>query len=155
MTCGRTGDLLDLLERQAVLAFTGSAATALKLRGKSNLLASSTRVNIEADSLNAAVLAPGLDREGETWNVFLRDVAREISQKTGQKCTAVRRIFVPRDELDEVQAALCERLSEVVPGDPRDSAVTMGPLATAGQLRDAVDGVSKLAAEAEIVSSRI
>ncbi len=151
LICGSTGDLLDRLGEQDVFAFTGSADTALQLRGKQNLLAASTRVNIEADSLNAAVLAPGLDREGETWNVFLRDVAREISQKTGQKCTAVRRIFVPRDELDEVQAALCERLSEVVPGDPRDSAVTMGPLATAGQLRDAVDGVSKLAAEAEIV----
>jgi 3,4-dehydroadipyl-CoA semialdehyde dehydrogenase len=151
LICGSTGDLLDRLGEQDVFAFTGSADTALQLRGKQNLLAASTRVNIEADSLNAAVLAPGLDREGETWNVFVQEVAREIFQKTGQKCTAVRRIFVPDNELDEVQAALCERLSAVVPGDPRDSDVTMGPLATERQLWDAIEGVSKLAGEAEIV----
>jgi len=151
LICGSTGDLLDRLGEQDVFAFTGSADTALQLRGKRNLLAASTRVNIEADSLNAAVLARGLDREGETWNVFLQDVAREITQKTGQKCTAVRRIFVPHDELDEVQAALCERLSTVVPGDPRDADVTMGPLATERQLADAEEGVAMLAAEAEIV----
>ena len=151
LICGSTGDLLDRLGEQDVFAFTGSADTALKLRGKPNLLAASTRVNIEADSLNAAVLAPGLDREGEAWNVFLVDVAREITQKTGQKCTAVRRIFVPRDELDEVQAALCERLAAAVPGDPRDASVTMGPLATERQLHDAVEGVARLAGEAEIV----
>ncbi len=109
MICGSTGDLLEHLGEQDVFAFTGSADTALKLRGMPNLLAASTRVNIEADSLNAAVLAPGLDRDGETWGLFLQDVAREITQKTGQKCTAVRRIFVPRDELDEVQAELGER----------------------------------------------
>ena len=151
MICGSTGDLLEHLGEQDVFAFTGSADTALKLRGMPNLLAASTRVNIEADSLNAAVLTPGLDRDGETWGLFLQDVAREITQKTGQKCTAVRRIFVPRDELDEVQAELGERLSATVPGDPRNADVTMGPLATAGQLNDAVEGVAKLAREAEIV----
>ncbi|NIL99472.1 MAG: 3,4-dehydroadipyl-CoA semialdehyde dehydrogenase [Acidobacteria bacterium] len=151
LICGSSGDLLDRLGERDVFAFTGSADTALELRGKPNLLSASTRVNIEADSLNAAVLAPGLDREGETWNVFLQDVTREITQKTGQKCTAVRRIFVPHDEIDEVQEALCERLSAVVPGDPRDAEVTMGPLATERQLDDAIDGVGKLAAEAQIV----
>ncbi len=145
LICGSTGDLLGRLGEQDVFAFTGSADTALQLRGKRNLLAASTRVNVEADSLNAAVLAPGLDRDGETWNVFLRDVAREITQKSGQKCTAVRRIFVPRDELDEVQVALCERLSAAVAGDPRDPDVTLGPLATERQLHDAVEGVNKLA----------
>ncbi len=149
--CGSTGDLLDRLGEQDVFAFTGSAETALQLRGKPNLLAASTRVNVEADSLNAAVLGPGLDREGETWNVFLTDIAREITQKTGQKCTAVRRILVPSDEIDEVQEALCERLSGVVAGDPRDSEVTMGPLATERQLVDAIEGVAKLAAGADIV----
>lgn len=151
LICGSTGDLLRRLGEHDVFAFTGSADTALRLRGQPNLLAANTRVNIEADSLNAAVLAPGLDRDGETWNVFLRDVEREIIQKSGQKCTAVRRIFVPRDELDEVQAALCERLSGAAVGDPRDPDVTMGPLATERQLHDAVEGVKKLAGDAEIV----
>jgi 3,4-dehydroadipyl-CoA semialdehyde dehydrogenase len=151
LICGSTGDLLERLGEQDVFAFTGSADTALKLRGMPNLLAASTRVNIEADSLNAAVLAPGLDRDSETWDVFVQDVTREILQKTGQKCTAVRRIFVPRDEMDEVQDVLCERRAAAVPGDPRDSSVTMGPLATAGQLRDAISGVEKLSSAAEVV----
>ena len=151
LICGSTGDLLSRLGEQDVFAFTGSADTALKLRGLPNLLASSTRVNIEADSLNAAVLAPGIDRDSETWDLFVQDVTREIMQKTGQKCTAVRRIFVPRDEADEVQEALCERLGSAVVGDPHESSVTMGPLATEGQLRDAEAGVEKLAAEAAIV----
>ena len=151
LICGRTGDLLDLLGEQDVFAFTGSADTALALRSKQNLLASSTRVNIEADSLNAAVLAQGVDRDSETWELFLRDVAREMLQKSGQKCTAVRRIFVPKDELDEVQAALADRLSGCVVGNPTDSSVTMGPLATERQLKDAIAGIEKLSAEAKIV----
>lgn len=151
LICGSTGDLIDRLGPQDVLSFTGSAATALKLRGKSNLLASSTRVNIEADSLNAAVLGPDVEPGSETWAVFLRDVAREITQKTGQKCTAVRRIILPAERIDDVQAELAEQLAAVVVGNPRDASVTMGPLATADQLRDAVEGVSKLRGSAELV----
>jgi oxepin-CoA hydrolase/3-oxo-5,6-dehydrosuberyl-CoA semialdehyde dehydrogenase len=149
--CGSTGDLLDRLGPQDVLAFTGSAATALGLRGKTNLLESSTRVNIEADSLNAAVLGPDVDPESETWALFLRDVVREITQKTGQKCTAVRRILVPADRLDRVRDELVERLGDTVVGNPADASVTMGPLATRQQLDDAVAGVAELGAEAERV----
>jgi oxepin-CoA hydrolase/3-oxo-5,6-dehydrosuberyl-CoA semialdehyde dehydrogenase len=149
--CGSTGDLLERLGQGDVLAFTGSASTALKLRGMENLLASSSRVNIEADSLNAAVLGTDVETGSDTWDLFVRDVVREITQKTGQKCTAVRRIFVPRDRADEVQATLAERLSDVVTGNPADSSVTMGPLATADQLRDAIDGVGVLRGSAELV----
>jgi 3,4-dehydroadipyl-CoA semialdehyde dehydrogenase len=148
---GRTGDLLDRLGPQDLLAFTGSAATALTLRGKENLLASSTRVNIEADSLNAAVLGPDVSPDSETWGVFLRDVQREITQKTGQKCTAVRRIFVPADRIDEVQQALIERLEDIVVGNPQDSSVNMGPVATAQQLQDTADGVAELGGEVDVV----
>lgn len=151
MICGSTGDLLDHLGAQDVLAFTGSASTALALRGRQNLLASSTRVNIEADSLNAAVLGPDADPSSETWAVFLRDVVREVTQKTGQKCTAVRRILVPHERVDAVQEELCARLSEVVVGNPEDGAVTMGPLATAQQLDDAVGGVGLLGKDAKRV----
>lgn len=151
LICGSTGDLLSRLAAQDVLAFTGSAATALKLRGGENLLKNSTRVNIEADSLNAAVLGSDVQPGSETWNLCLADVAREMTQKTGQKCTAVRRIFVPQAGVDPFIEMMGERLGEEVIGNPRDSSVTMGPLATAGQLKDAVNGVAQLAEVAEIV----
>ena len=95
LVVGSTGDLLDRLGAQDVFAFTGSAATALELRGKRNLLAASVQVNVEADSLNAAVLAPDAAPGSPAFDLFVKDVAREMTQKAGQKCTAVRRIVVP------------------------------------------------------------
>jgi oxepin-CoA hydrolase/3-oxo-5,6-dehydrosuberyl-CoA semialdehyde dehydrogenase len=151
LLCGEAGDLIDHLGAQDVLAFTGSAQTAMKLRSRPNLLEHSTRVNIEADSLNAAVLAPDVEAGSETWDLFVREVVREMTQKTGQKCTAVRRIFVPEERLDEVQETLLSFLQDFVTGDPRDESVTMGPLVSQAQLDDAVLGVKELAAEAEIV----
>jgi len=148
---GSTGDLLSRLDGQDVLAFTGSAATALKLRGGENLLKNSTRVNIEADSLNAAVLGRQVQPGSETWNLCVAEVAREMTQKTGQKCTAVRRIFVAEGSVDTFIEMLGERLGEEVVGNPLDRSVTMGPLATAGQLEDAVNGVAALAKVAKIV----
>ncbi len=148
---GSTGDLLDRLGPHDVLAFTGSASTAMKLRSRANVLARSVRVNIEADSLNAAVLAPDVAPGSETWNLFFRDVELEMTQKTGQKCTAVRRIFVPAKRADDVRTELADRLRRVVTGHPSDSTVTMGPLATADQLADAISGVKKLRASAELV----
>ena len=151
LVSGSTGDLLSRLGSQDVLAFTGSADTALSLRRGENLLASNTRVNIEADSLNAAVLAPDVEEGSDTWDLFVADVVREITQKTGQKCTAVRRIFVPQERTDAVIEILRERLSDVVVGNPADKSVNMGPLATGQQLDDAVSGVEKLTAKASIV----
>lgn len=151
LICGGTGDLLDRLGGQDVLAFTGSASTAMTLRQKQNLLAASTRVNIEADSLNAAVLAPDVDPSSETWAVFIRDVVREMTQKTGQKCTAVRRILVPAGLAEAVRERLSEELGDIVTGNPLDSSVRMGPLATARQLDDAVEGVARLRAQANLV----
>jgi oxepin-CoA hydrolase/3-oxo-5,6-dehydrosuberyl-CoA semialdehyde dehydrogenase len=150
---GSTGDLLDRLGPQDVLAFTGSADTAKMLRSKDNLLASCTRVNVEADSLNAAVLGPDVTA-GPTLDLFVKEVAREMTQKTGQKCTAVRRILVPRDRADEVQAALIARLEKVVVGDPADPSVRMGPLATANQLEDALRGLAELQKGARIVHGK-
>lgn len=150
---GSTGDLLDRLGPQDVLAFTGSADTARHLRSKENLLAACTRVNVEADSLNAAVLGPDVEVSGDsaTFTLFLKDVAREMTQKTGQKCTAVRRILVPAERLHAVQDALIERLGRVVPGNPAEASVNMGPLPTRSQLDDAVRGVAELARSAKIV----
>ncbi|MEM8960985.1 MAG: 3,4-dehydroadipyl-CoA semialdehyde dehydrogenase [Acidobacteriota bacterium] len=149
MICGGTGDLLDRLGPQDVLAFTGSADTAAKLSDRDNLRQHNTRINIEADSLNAAVLAP--DADGRTFDLFVKDVVREMTQKTGQKCTAVRRILVPTALLDRAREALVDRLGAVVPGNPADEATTMGPLANADQLDDTVRGTAELRAQAELV----
>jgi len=150
LVCGSTGDLLDRLGPLDVLAFTGSADTAATLRDRPNLRRHNTRVNVEADSLNAAVLAPGT--AGAARDLFVTDVVREMTQKSGQKCTAVRRILVPAGEIGAVQEVLAGRLAEVVTGDPADETVTMGPLATAQQLEDTLAGTAELARSAHVVA---
>ena len=135
-----TGDLLDHLGPYDVLAFTGSAATARRhAEGRSRACRRACpRLNVEADSLNAAVAGVGgggSKEGGETFDLFLRDVVkREMTQKAGQKCTAVRRVLVPADRLGAVEEALAARLRGVVTGTRRDPEVTMGPVATASQL---------------------
>lgn len=148
---GSTGDLLDRLEPQDVVAFTGSAATALALRQRPAIAEAGVRFNVEADSLNAAVLAPDVHPGSPTFDRFVQDVAREITQKAGQKCTAVRRILAPKEIEAQVAEALVAKLAAVVTGDPTDPRVTMGPLAHGGQLRDALDGIAELLATAELV----
>jgi oxepin-CoA hydrolase/3-oxo-5,6-dehydrosuberyl-CoA semialdehyde dehydrogenase len=151
LLCGSVGDLLDQLDCQDALGFTGSADTAYLLRSKEALLRRGVSVNVEADSLNAAVLAPDVEPGSETWNLFLRDVVTDMTQKAGQKCTAIRRILVPAARLDDARAALVERLQAVRVGDPASDAVGMGPLATASQLRDAKSGVARLLPECDVV----
>lgn len=147
--CGAPGDLLDRLGSQDVVAFTGSSQTANRLREQ--LARRGARLNVEADSLNAAVLGPDVQPGGATWDLFVADVVRDITQKTGQKCTAVRRIFVSDDQLAPAQEALVERLSRVRVGDPARAEVTMGPVSTADQLRDVRAGIAKLAGESQPV----
>ena len=149
--CGSTGDLLDRLGPQDVLAFTGSAETARTLRNVTGLTNANSRFNVEADSLNAAVVAPDVEAGSATFDLAIRDVAREMTQKAGQKCTAVRRILVPPDLMDDVAEALSTRLGRVAVGNPADESVRMGPLATAAQLESAVAGAAALAAEADLV----
>ncbi|MHC4470008.1 MAG: 3,4-dehydroadipyl-CoA semialdehyde dehydrogenase [Planctomycetota bacterium] len=151
LVAGSAGDLLSHLREQDVVAFTGSADTARRLKGSEDLLRHGVPINVEADSLNSAVLAGGVDPEGDTYNLFMKDVARELTQKAGQKCTAVRRILVPAEDADRVQADLAERLSAVKVGDPSRSEVRMGPLTTARQLADGRAGIEKLSAAARVV----
>ncbi len=148
---GNAGDLLDRLAPEDVVAFTGSAATALALRSRKAVLAANVRFNVEADSLNAAVLGPDVAPGSPTFEKFVADVAREMTQKAGQKCTAVRRIVVPGEAEEAAIEALVARLAKVVTGHPVDPRVTMGPLATQAQLRDALDGVAELLATAELI----
>lgn len=148
--CGGVGDLLSQLGGQDVMAFTGSGQTAATLKALPNFSRENVHVNIEADSLNGAILGPDVSPGSETWNTFLTEVTKEITQKTGQKCTAVRRIFAPADRLQEVREALVDRLSAFKVGNPADEKVTLGPLATAAQLRDVRAGIEKLAQGAQV-----
>lgn len=148
---GSAGNLLELLGGQDVLAFTGSSWTGATLRGGKAVIGHSVRVNVEADSLNAAVLGPDVDEGSDVMNLFVADVARDMTQKTGQKCTAIRRVYVPTDKVDAVVALLKERLGAIKVGDPSRDDVTMGPLATAQQLADVRAGIAKLESCASIV----
>jgi oxepin-CoA hydrolase/3-oxo-5,6-dehydrosuberyl-CoA semialdehyde dehydrogenase len=151
LVAGSVGDLLSHLGGQDVLAFTGSSATAAALRKNSAIIGGSVRVNVEADSLNAAVLGPDVERGSEGYGLFVADVLRDMTQKAGQKCTAIRRVLVPEPLLPSVREDLGERLAAVRVGDPAREEVTMGPLATRQQLGDVQAGIARLAAEAERV----
>jgi oxepin-CoA hydrolase/3-oxo-5,6-dehydrosuberyl-CoA semialdehyde dehydrogenase len=149
---GPAGALLDHVQPSDVVAFTGGSATAHALRAHPRVIATSARLNVEADSLNAAVLGPDVALDSEAGGLFLADVVRDVTQKAGQKCTAIRRAFVPADRLAEVTAALRDRLTGLAVGDPAREDVRMGPLATAQQLRDVRAGIARLAAETQPVS---
>jgi 3,4-dehydroadipyl-CoA semialdehyde dehydrogenase len=148
---GGAGDLLAHLASDDVVAFTGSADTAARVRRHANVVAKSVSVNIEADSINAALLAPDAAGGGVAFDAFVREVVREMTVKAGQKCTAIRRIFVPADKADAVAEALAAKLKTTKVGDPRQEDVRMGPLVTRTQQAAAFDGIRRLAGEATIV----
>jgi 3,4-dehydroadipyl-CoA semialdehyde dehydrogenase len=110
------------------------------------------RINLEADSLNCAILAADVDSSADTYGTFLSNVALDVTQKTGQKCTAVRRILVPKERVGDVRADLVAALAKIKVGDPAESETRMGPLASANQLRDVRAGIERLAAHAEIAT---
>ncbi|MBQ0945802.1 phenylacetic acid degradation bifunctional protein PaaZ [Ideonella sp. 4Y16] len=144
LVIGSTGDLLDRLDGRDVVTFTGSADTAAKLRVHRNVIAKSIPFNAEADSLNCAILAPDAVPGSPEFDLFVKEVAREMTVKAGQKCTAIRRAIVPRAHLDAVAMALRERLAKVVVGDPAVDGVKMGALASADQQRDVAERVAAL-----------
>jgi len=148
---GGAGDLLDHLTSDDVIAFTGSADTAARVRSHRNVVAKNVAVNIEADSINAALLAPDAAPGSPSFDAFVREVVREMTVKAGQKCTAIRRIFVPAERADGVADALKAKLSATKVGDPRQEDVRMGPLVTRAQQAAAFDGIGKLAGEASFV----
>jgi 3,4-dehydroadipyl-CoA semialdehyde dehydrogenase len=149
---GSAGDLLDHLTADDVVAFTGSADTAAQVRGNRNVIAHNVPVNIEADSINAAVLAPDAAGGGAAFDAFVREVVREMTVKAGQKCTAIRRIFVPADKADAIADAIAEKLKGTKVGDPRNEGTRMGPLVTRAQQAAAFDGIRKLSDEATVVT---
>jgi len=148
---GAAGDLLDHVGPQDVVAFTGSSDTGRKIRGAPPVLRHAVRVNVEADSLNAAVLGADAEPGSETYDYFLKDVLRDMTQKAGQKCTAIRRVLAPAGVADRVRDDLVDRLSGITVGNPAHDGVRMGPLATAAQLQDVREGVSRLARDGRLV----
>ena len=152
LICGSTGDLLEHLHEQDVVTFTGSAATGQHLRNHPNLLANSIPFTMEADSLNCAILGPSVQPGDEEFDLFVKEVAREMTVKAGQKCTAIRRVIVPEASIDAVEAALVARLGKATPGDPALEQVRLGALVSAEQAEDVRGRVAELASEARIVT---
>jgi 3,4-dehydroadipyl-CoA semialdehyde dehydrogenase len=151
LLCGSAGQLLDALTADDLVAFTGSADTAARVRGHRNVIAKNVPVNIEADSINAALLAPDAASGGAAFDAFVREIVREMTVKAGQKCTAIRRIVVPAEKADAVADALAEKLKATKVGDPRQADTRMGPLVTRAQQAAALDGIRRLASEAAVV----
>ena len=149
--CGSSAGLLDALQPFDVLSFTGSADTAATLRAHGALTRLSVRANIEADSINSAVLLPGQAPGSEAFELFVKEVGREMTVKSGQKCTAIRRAFVPQELLPAVGEALVARLRKTTVGNPRNETVRMGSLVSRAQLASVRDGIAKLATGAELL----
>lgn len=148
---GGTGDLLDRLEEQDFVTFTGSADTARKLKGHPNIMARSIPFNAEADSLNSAILAPDVSPEDEEFGIFAKEVVKEMTAKAGQKCTAIRRVLVPAEHLDALADTIKGRLSKIVAGDPKEEGVRMGALSSSDQLRDVNEAIDRLLESSECV----
>ena len=151
LVIGSTGDLLDQLQGQDVVTFTGSADTAAKLRVNPNLIRRSVPFTAEADSLNCAILAPDITPDDEEFDLFVREVAREMTVKAGQKCTAIRRAIVPAQHLDAVAERLSARLARIVVGDPSLEGVKMGALASHAQQADVTERLQLLLESSDLV----
>ena len=150
LIAGSAGDLLSHLGPMDAMSFTGSSVTGAQLKNTVNLIRGNVRVSLETDSVNPAMLAPDITEEDDIYQHFLKNVVTDMTQKAGQKCTAVRRILVPRDMIDTVVPALVERLGAVKVGDPSDESVRMGPVASAEQLRDVRAGIQTLAGVGDV-----
>jgi oxepin-CoA hydrolase/3-oxo-5,6-dehydrosuberyl-CoA semialdehyde dehydrogenase len=155
LVTGGVGDLLDHLGGQDVVSFTGSSATAERLRSHHNVLRQCVRFVAEQDSLNASILAPSSGVDTPEFELFLREVVREMTVKAGQKCTAIRRVLAPRNTIDAVQTALAQRLEGIVVGDPRTEGVQMGALVSLAHRDEVRRSVSELLRSARLVSGKL
>jgi oxepin-CoA hydrolase/3-oxo-5,6-dehydrosuberyl-CoA semialdehyde dehydrogenase len=148
---GSTGDLLDRLQCQDAVSFTGSAQTALMLRANANILRNSVRFTSEQDSLNASVLGPDVQIGSPEFDLFVTEVTREMATKAGQKCTAIRRIFAPQNLTAPLCEAISEALGKIRIGDPRLKETQMGALVSRDQKADVLAKSALIAAEAKLV----
>jgi oxepin-CoA hydrolase / 3-oxo-5,6-dehydrosuberyl-CoA semialdehyde dehydrogenase len=151
LICGSAGDILDYVTSQDVITFTGSKSTGLKLRSHPNVLAESVPFNMEADSLNAIVLGEDVTPQMPEWDIFIKEVRKEMTVKAGQKCTAIRRIFVPQNKMEDVWRAIASSLQQTTIGNPLNEKVRMGSLAGESQRGEVRTQVQKLLASSQIV----
>lgn len=147
--CGSSAGLLDQLQPFDVVSFTGSADTAALIRSHAAVVQRSVRVNIEADSVNSALLLPGDAPGSEAFGLLAMEVAREMTVKSGQKCTAIRRVFVPEALYDAAAEAIGARLARTTVGNPRHESVRMGALVSRAQLAAVREGLTALQAHAD------
>src|SRR5436190_11983991 len=145
LICGSAGDLLDHLGMQDAVAFTGSATTGRKLKDTRSVVENTVRFNQEADSLNCSILGPDAVPGSEEFDLFVKEVAREMTAKAGQKCTAIRRTLVPEAMVEDVMKALAKRLDGVKIGDPSVEGVRMGPLAGRPQVEEVRKNAERIA----------
>ena len=151
LICGGAGDLFEHLTSQDVVTFTGSQSTGLKLRQHRVVLGNSVRFNMEADSLNCCVLGPDAIPGTEEFDLFVKEVSREMTTKAGQRCTAIRRAMVPESLLEPVLTVLKKRLSGVLVGDPEREDVRMGPLVSREQAAEVESRIALLSRGCELV----
>ena len=151
LVCGGAGDLLDHLGEQDLVSFTGSAVTARQLRSHPAVVGRSVRFNAEADSLNCSILGPDARAGTPEFDLYVRQLVSEITVKAGQKCTAIRRAFVPADLADQVSEAVRDQLATVVVGSPAEEGVQMGALASLEQREEVRRSVKALLAAGRLV----
>lgn len=155
LLCGSANGILDYVTNQDVVTFTGSASTGLMLKSHPRVLAESVPFNMEADSLNASILGGDATPGTPEYDIFIKEVKREMTVKCGQKCTAIRRIIVPESLVKDVQKSLSEQLAKTVIGDPQTEGVRMGAMAGLKQLAEVQEKVTQLAKSQEIVYGNI
>lgn len=151
LVCGSTGDLLQNLDCQDAVAFTGSATTGQYLKSFKNITENAVRFTMEADSLNCSILTPDTTVDSPEFNYYVKEVVREMTVKCGQKCTAIRRAIVPRALLTPVSEAISERLKRITIGDPQTEGVKMGSLASEEQRIEVRERVQELSQYAQLV----
>ena len=151
LICGGVGDIFEHLQEQDVVTFTGSAATGRKLKTHPNIVANSIPFNMEADSLNCSILGKSVEVGSEEFDLYIKEVAREMTVKAGQKCTAIRRAIVPQDRVEAVAQALSQRLSKISIGDPSVEGVRMGPLVGRDQMEDVWQGLETLQRSCDVI----
>ncbi len=151
LICGSAGNLLDHVSSQDVVTFTGSALTGLMLKSNSKILSESVPFNMEADSLNCIVLGEDITTDKPEWDIFIKEIRKEMTLKAGQRCTGIRRIFVPENKMEEAWKAITASLSQTVIGNPLNEKVRMGSLAGQTQRNEVKEQVQKLLASSQIV----
>ena len=151
LICGSAGNMLDYVTSQDVVTFTGSAVTGVKLKSHPTILKESVPFNMEADSLNCIVLGSDVQPGMPEWDIFIKEIKKEMTVKAGQKCTGIRRIFVPQNKMEDVQKAIAKALETTAIGNPLNEKVRMGALAGQDQRNDVRNQVQKILASSQII----